>query len=221
MDSVEFGIFGISIPVPILVIYLANLMPLIGVLFFDWNAKTILLIYWAESAIIGFFTIIKMLRASASILLKIILVPFFCIHFGGFMLGHLIALITILVLYLPGDFSFMNFFIGILVLFLGRSIVFAHGPAKESDLLDASLEPTNPENTYLIKAGYPNLTKAMFEPYPRIIVMQLTIIFGVFGIQFFGNYLPNMVMPKISAILLISLKCVLEYFIQLKSAKKN
>ncbi len=42
---------------------LSNLIPLIGVLFFGWQINTLLAIYWAESGVIGFYTILKMAKA--------------------------------------------------------------------------------------------------------------------------------------------------------------
>jgi len=34
---------------------LSNLVPLFGVLFFGWSISTILILYWSENAIIGFY----------------------------------------------------------------------------------------------------------------------------------------------------------------------
>jgi len=42
---------------------LSNLIPLIGVLFLDWQVTTLLAIYWAESGIIGFYTVLKMAKS--------------------------------------------------------------------------------------------------------------------------------------------------------------
>ena len=42
---------------------LSNLVPVAGVILFDWNVSAILLLYWAENAIIGFFNVLKMSMA--------------------------------------------------------------------------------------------------------------------------------------------------------------
>ena len=36
-----------------LVLILANLIPVIGVLLYEWDVLSILLLYWAESVVIG------------------------------------------------------------------------------------------------------------------------------------------------------------------------
>ena len=40
---------------------IVNLIPLFGALFLGWSLFSILIIYWLESAVIGFYTLIKMI----------------------------------------------------------------------------------------------------------------------------------------------------------------
>ena len=72
----------------VLALVAANLIPLAGALFFGWDLGTIMLLYWAESAIIGLFNIGKMIAVGGWG--AIFLCVFFCVHFGGFMAGHFI-----------------------------------------------------------------------------------------------------------------------------------
>jgi hypothetical protein len=65
-----------------------NLIPAIGVLFWDWSLYSVMILFWMETAIIGFFQILKIIRVMT--IFSLFLVPFFCVHFGGFMLGHFI-----------------------------------------------------------------------------------------------------------------------------------
>lgn len=51
-----------------LVLVLANLIPLIGVLFFDWSLLTILVLFWIENGIVGFWNIPRILLARGSLL---------------------------------------------------------------------------------------------------------------------------------------------------------
>ncbi len=44
-----------------LVVLLANLAPVIGILFFDWDGFAVVFLYWLETVVIGFFTLLKML----------------------------------------------------------------------------------------------------------------------------------------------------------------
>ena len=47
----------------VVALVVANLIPLVGVLFFDWNVWMILVVYWLENGVVGFFNVLKMLRA--------------------------------------------------------------------------------------------------------------------------------------------------------------
>ncbi|MCC5788983.1 MAG: hypothetical protein JJT75_05070, partial [Opitutales bacterium] len=88
---------------PLLALILANLFPLIGVLFFDWDAGMVVIAYWFENLVIGFYTIGRIILASepennsrpsspggvtSMHLSKILMVPFFIVHFGGFCAVH-------------------------------------------------------------------------------------------------------------------------------------
>jgi len=51
-----------------LVLLVANAIPVVGVLFFDWSLLTILVLYWLENGIIGFWNVPKILMAKGSVL---------------------------------------------------------------------------------------------------------------------------------------------------------
>ena len=46
--------------IPVLMLIGANMLPLAGVLFFGWDLPTVMVLFWAESAVIGFYTALKM-----------------------------------------------------------------------------------------------------------------------------------------------------------------
>ncbi|NQT02211.1 MAG: hypothetical protein HQ580_09320 [Planctomycetes bacterium] len=77
---------------PVIALLAANAIPLFGVLFLDWDAFFIVLLYWSENLVIGFYTILKIVFSAVSHpavhLGKLILIPFFIIHYGGFTAGH-------------------------------------------------------------------------------------------------------------------------------------
>lgn len=50
---------------PITVLIIANLVPLAGAFFLNWDAANILLLYWAENLVVGFYTILKMAMAKS------------------------------------------------------------------------------------------------------------------------------------------------------------
>ncbi len=80
----KFG--GIELSVPQVALLLANLIPVFGVLFMDWDVGGIIVLYWAENLVIGLYTILKMLVTGG--LGAIGLILFFCIHYGGFSAVH-------------------------------------------------------------------------------------------------------------------------------------
>ena len=71
---------------PQLALLLANLVPVFGVLYLDWDVSSIIVLYWAENLVIGGFTLLKMLVAGkAGALFRML---FFCVHYGGFCAIH-------------------------------------------------------------------------------------------------------------------------------------
>jgi len=147
-------------------------MPLVGVLFFDWNLREILILYWAESGIIGFYTILKMFRAKTTGripgLSRFWYIVFFATHFSGFMTGH--AMFLNFLIPSPDGTKFINpefifstsFGLSFLYLFI------SHGFSYYSNFIG--------------KKEYENadLEKLSMQPYPRIILMHVSIVLGSF-----------------------------------------
>lgn len=72
--------------IPVLALVLANLVPIFGVLLFDWNARNLLLLYWMENLVVGGYTLLRMLHAGG---LKALLpAAFFSFHYSFFCAGH-------------------------------------------------------------------------------------------------------------------------------------
>jgi hypothetical protein len=78
-----------------LVLVAANLMPLVGVFYLGWDLANVMVLYWAESAVIGFYTAVKI--AVVGRIAAIVAVPFFVGHFGGFMAGHFLLIHSLFV----------------------------------------------------------------------------------------------------------------------------
>jgi hypothetical protein len=51
-----------------ILLLVANLIPLVGVLFFDWSLLTILVLYWLENGIVGLWNVPKIILAQGSII---------------------------------------------------------------------------------------------------------------------------------------------------------
>lgn len=169
---------------------IANLVPIAGVMFFDWSVGDVMLLYWGESAIIGIFNVARMFVVDRTATL--FLGPFFVGHFGGFMIGHLLFIYGFMVeggdpgsslLQVAGDFvvllpAFVALFashgLSFVINFLGRR---EYRNLKARDLMTA--------------------------PYRRIIVMHLTLIFGGFLVMMLESPVPAL-------ILMIGLKVIVD-----------
>ena len=75
----------------------SNLVPLFSVIFLGVDIRFLLLLFWAESGVIGFFNILMMATTGSKTLgdkfQKAFMMPFFTLHYGGFMFVHLIFLL--------------------------------------------------------------------------------------------------------------------------------
>ena len=171
---------------------MANLVPLVGVLFFDWSLFTIMFVFWMESAVIGCFNVLKLVIVAN--ILSIIMVPFFVVHYGAFMSGHLVFIFA---LFSPDERSFSGFFpprdllishiMNVWLAFLGVSL--SHGISFFYNFIGKKeFRRSTPE-------------KQMMAPYGRIILMHVTIIFGGWLILALGA-------PILALVLLIGLKIV-------------
>ncbi|MDO8625061.1 MAG: DUF6498-containing protein [Candidatus Diapherotrites archaeon] len=139
-----------------------------------WSLGTLMLVYWIQSIIIGFFTVIKILSLqrfavegvkvngqpiSESLGTKIGMAGFFAVHFGIF---HFVYLIFIAGIAISGG-SLGNDFTGIVL----ASLVFLVNHAFSFWY-----------NRTELQRARPNIGTVMGTPYARIIPMHLTIIFG-------------------------------------------
>ena len=175
-----------------IVLIIANLVPLYGALFAGWNVFSIMILYWLESAIIGLFTVIKMTSAEGSFvnksgILKVsqftingrsidefprdpfsrknFYIPFFTMHYGIFMFVHLIFLIVFFGIVPAANGAATVFDWGGILLGL-LSLLLSHGVSYKVNYLGKQeFKVVSSEQLFL-------------SPYPRIIVMHLTIIVG-------------------------------------------
>ena len=66
----------------------ANLVPLVGVLFFGWSLFGVMWLYWAENGVIGAFALLRILTAGEGHGQKLGMAPFFVVHYGLFWTVH-------------------------------------------------------------------------------------------------------------------------------------
>lgn len=155
----------------------SNLVPIIGVLFWGWNLKPILFVFWLENFVIGFWTLLKMLKIGG--IGGIPLVIFFMFHYGFFTFLHLVFLLALFL----SDFhmgiipfnSKLNFILSWNIIFAFTAIFISHGISYVSNFIG--------RKEYLNHT----LTEQMIAPYKRVFVMHITIVFGAFLVLLFQD----------------------------------
>ena len=147
---------------------IANLVPVLGSLFLGWRLADIMVIYWAESAIIGFYNILKIAWISGWLVIPA--GALFIGHFGAFMAVHFLFIYGFFIEGFHSTSSggdllevmqlFLDLWPALVALFISHGISFVRN--------------------FIGKREYLGRTTGdqMGEPYNRIIFMQVTLIFG-------------------------------------------
>lgn len=147
----------------------ANLIPLFMVLQGGWSLEQVIVLFWAESAVIGCYTLLKM--AVVAKWWTIFIGVLFLGHFGGFMAGHFMF---IDMLFLHGEH------VGNIspAALLALKEVFA--PLVFSLLALAVSHGVSFVMNFIGRREFEaaKVSSLMIEPYGRIMVMQITLIFG-------------------------------------------
>jgi hypothetical protein len=211
--------------VPLIVLLAANLVPLWGVIFWDWDAFNVVLLYWSENIIVGFYNILKMAFARVSKpaehLGKLFIIPFFSVHYGGFCAVHGFF---VLMLFEKADSSFMDnttwpcFFVFLQILLnvirhaysiMSLEMRYAMGALFLSHGVSFVYN-------YLMKGEYAKIKpdKLMGSPYARVVIMHVAIIFGAFLTAALGS-------PVGILIILVGLKTSLDVIFHLRQHKKH
>jgi len=178
-----------------------NLAALAGV-FAGWSISFLLIVYWAETAVIGAYTILRMFVAARGGVEKVLcagLVLVFILHFGTFMLGHgilMALLVTFIENPVPGGPASDHVINTVLRLlfdpWLGVAIAalaVSHGVSFVTNALRrGELEQRRP-------------SEVMKDPYRRVMVMHSMIFLGAALVAFAGA-------SKAFAIALVLLKTV-------------
>ncbi len=172
---------------PVQALVVANLIPLFGVLFFGWDARNLLLLYWMENLVVGAFTLLRMLHAGG--FKALFPSAFFTFHYSFFCAGHGIFILMIsslgseepdafgsidegmfpfgvlwnlfdwIALHAPG---LLLFPLAAFVVSHGISTVVHHFIGKEDAGRDAD--------------------DIMFDPYKRIAALHIAILAGSFAV---------------------------------------
>jgi len=84
-QATQFAVKLVASPTAIALV-LGNLLPIVGVVLWDWDVGSIVSLYWSENLILGAITLVKMLHLGRASALGRML--FFSIHYGIFCAAH-------------------------------------------------------------------------------------------------------------------------------------
>lgn len=186
-------------PFAVISLVATNLVPAFCVVFLDWDAFGLILLYWMENIITGFFNVWKMGLSRVGREWKVarrFFIVFFIVHYGGFCAGHLVlAWAALGHANAPDQFQntsiftrYLNFgmfvSIGMLLFEHGRSFYVGYFRPRRYLSFDDNL---------------------FFAPYPRIVIMHVVVIIGGILADKYRH-----AGPQIAVLLLIPLKIVME-----------
>lgn len=184
----------------------ANLIPFVGIFFFDWDVGFIVLLYWFENLVAAFYNILKMAvlktDQASSNLGKLFAIPFFCLHYGGFCAVHGLFLTVFFKIGESAPFPanehtwplhlvFIQLLINVIAkIWVNRppqliwallGLFISHGISfVENFILGGEYERTT-------------IKELMQRPYQRIIVMHIAILAGGIFVMKLNSPMPLMV----------------------------
>jgi hypothetical protein len=186
-----------------------NLVPLVGVIAWGWNVSTILVLYWLENGIVGVLNVPKILLAQGAPpamavtatglgpASKIGTAGFFVLHYGIFWLVHGIFVFTLPMFGSMRDVVTEPFGVGVGfgVGFEGTLI-----PGDPTSAVDATAVTIGVIGlaisrgasfvvNYLGRREYLTISpqQQAFAPYPRLVILHVTIIIGAFVSLLIGS----------------------------------
>lgn len=207
-----------SNPVAVAALVVANLVPLIGVLFWGWDVATILVLYWVENGIVGALTVVRIMLAQqpdkghvgdgarAPLPVKALTAAFFVAHYGVFWIIH-----GVFVVVLTGFAGTTNRVDVLTPLFaaLTDPVILLGGAGllagQTSALYYDYVRPR------LYRTVSPS--SQTWRPYPRMVALHFTITLG-------GVWLVGQASPPVALVgLLVLLKTAAELLIYLLDRK--
>lgn len=179
---------------PIAFLVGANLVPVVGLLEFDWDLAQIMVLFWAENGVIGFYTLLKL--AVIERWRVIFRGAFFVLHYGVFMTVHFLFVNQQFVR--PSGEKVPELFAALwpalLAIFVSYGVSFFTGFMGRREYVGRTA------------------TQQMNEPYPRLMVLHVTLIAGAMVATKLGQ-------PLYSLLVLVACKFGIELRAQLRAAR--
>ena len=168
----------------------ANLVPVLGVLFWHWDLFAVLALFWMENVVIGLYSILKVAYSGAHRRYRDgFVVPwFFVAHYGGFMFGH--AFLIAALFHGPPEgsgppYQMHDYFLPFLRADLGIAaiaLLLSHGWSFVTNFVGGN--------------EVRNLTvgQAMALPYRRMIITHVSLLVGGYWLQELGQPLAGLIL---------------------------
>ena len=214
MTTQQTSYGGVRRKASLLALVTVNLIPLAGVLLFGWDVAALMILYWSENLVLGFYTLARMLIVSP--LGGCFSGLFFLIHYGGFCGVHGMFIMLTLV---DSDFSpfpqetWPLFLVFPQILFNVSSAIFADAPAEWIVAFIAMF--VSHGVSFLVnflhgpERDTATLGELMSAPYGRIVVLHIAIIAGGFAVMALGQ-------PVFMLIVLVVLKMGMDLCLHLR-----
>jgi len=169
----------------------ANLIPVVGALFFDWNAKEIFLVYCLETIIIGILNLVKMGIVTAvrkkdkwynnnsyTMQSGLFFMFFFLIHYGLFVAVQMGIFFGVSGMGDGTNLTLFSFFYKWPELLTNDSVIMlaAFGIGYGFKMIYEFIRSGEYKTTPLMII--------MFQPYGRIFIQQFTVILGSIFLSF-------------------------------------
>ena len=175
----------------------ANLVPLYGVLALGWKVAPILVFYWTENLVVGFFNVLKMHRAQGGVADSGMtmndrpvtidsrkgMIFFFIAHYGGFTFCHGIFVLFMFhpqLKSLPRDVG-----LALLVLLISHGYSYLHNFIGHGEYRNVAF------------------TTLFWQPYVRVVIMHITILIGGVLAERYGS-------PVAALLVLVGLKTLID-----------
>lgn len=190
-----------------------NLISLYGIFFWNWDLFIILLLFWLENVVIGIINAIKLIIIRPDKIefwiMKVFLLPFFCIHYGAFTAGHGFFILAFFgeqtALMEKFDEGFSVFISEFYILLQEYSLVWVLSAIIVSHVFSFvwnyigrdEWRSTDPQ-------------KQMMKPYLRVAVLHVLVILS-------GFLVAALSAPTFLLVLIVLLKIVLDVILHLRS----
>lgn len=159
----------------------ANLVPIAGVLWSGWDVASVVLLYWAENLIAGFYNVLRMATASGPVAVKLFMIPFFVFHYGMFCTVHGALLVGLF--HLESTLHVT----GLGAAALLGAIARMPGMAWPLAALFVSHGVSFVEHHFVLGERRAPAASFMGRPYARMVVLHVAIIFGGFAVMTLGS----------------------------------